>query len=765
MTENPNWMKDKNQKRYIFVLNVSEEKKEAKPKNVNHIAIYDRSGSMYGSLPRLVDELKLGIKDMDKDDRYSILWFSSNGEYRTLFKGVKNNDDTVRDENFKILDTTKQTVGCTCFSEVMLEAEKIIDEFEPLNMNTCITFFTDGEPCCRDSYDEDRKVTEIITRIKDKIVAFNTIGYNNYCDEDMLQRWSNLTEFGTFTHSDNIKDYSNIFKTNTANAKNLSKTPIQVSSNSKVYYFTENNFTVANMIDNQHMSSKKNQFVILSDEDHIEATVNGQKMFINARNCTDDNNDVIMKTLRFSDGWIESIVYKMAMAEYTHGDVHESLVILANMAKDKVLTDKQLSSFTFSEKEDFRKNLKKACINATYRASGTVPIGYLPDENTPCIFDLINMLSESPNNKIIFNPEGYNRIGKPTSYQRFTFKKDSDTIISPINAIVFDKEKLNMSISVNQSGCAYFINDAEREQAELLGLGEEDLKCKIFRTYNIIKDGNYNMDKLTVKLIPKTFSEVMGTDKFVSAISESKIQKGEITFDLTKIPVINAKYAKTSVEELFDLVCRENMLMAQLKLCKKLTVAEAAENTWEAKNYFPEQAAFLENMGIKNKIYNGIGASVPSNDESDFYTAKSYATSLKGFSAISPITLNESNEPTIPVDKTKSARVEKAKAKGEACDETDIYKNGDVYLAKAIETYKDFNSLTKKEALTKEYAEVRSKIAAIKLAKTLTGYSFDPEKIEVDEKNKNVIHYTGVDKYSGKTLTMNIKTEKKQIAF
>ena len=122
--------------RYDFNNNQS-----VKISNYHHIQIIDRSGSMYSYIDELIDNIQETISILNPDDLLSIIWFSGPGEFRTLIKGAKKTDNLI-----PLLDSIRSTVSTTCFSEPLMEAEKIIEELAQLCPNFSLTLFTDGCP-------------------------------------------------------------------------------------------------------------------------------------------------------------------------------------------------------------------------------------------------------------------------------------------------------------------------------------------------------------------------------------------------------------------------------------------------------------------------------------------------------------------------------------------------------------------------------------------------------------------------------------------
>jgi len=701
----------------VWLLDYKKDKTEEKkiPDSIHHIQILDRSRSMWHSIDQLMEDCKKTITQMNNNDYYTVIWFSSAGEFRTVLKGIKN-DPVNQESSFRVLDSLKSTIGCTCFSESVEETERIVDELTALCPNFSITLFTDG--CAVTPWstaEEHNRVQTVLDRIKDKIIAFNTIGYGNYCDEEVLNKWASTSNFGQFIHSSKIDEYHTIFEENAERARNLEKDKVEITiPGSDIYYFTSNNVNKYHeKVSLNHIDKKTNQFIVINDGGNLTGTVNGE-----------DFNEGGNKTIPSTR--IDAIMYKLALAEYCFGDRYTAMCILGKSLTDKPMTDAQIAAFTPDEIEKFKKKLKNAAFRNKGRNKGTAPANYVPDENTPCLINLLAILTQSKENLYVVN-NNYKRIGRATTDSFNMFKKKYEENTSPIENITYNTSKLNISIGFEIPGTV----SINPKQAKNVNLNPEH-DCKIFRNHTIVKDGFLNIEELNVIVNQRTANDIMKDFEDAVTSIEGKDNKTYMTIDLTKIPIVNASMGNATIEEVFELVRKENKFKAQLKLAKELT--KDTKKTWEQTKYTDEQCALLEEYGIKNGIYNGISTSVPSVEDSDYYMARVFEFSLKGFSKLSSIKFDDNNMPTIKKPT-----------------------NGDAYLVEAFSHKSDFESEVVLNALKALLAETRAKLAGIRIAKVLCGKWFDPTKL-TDTKKDEVKTFTGYDKLLDKDLVMNVKT-------
>ena len=221
----------------LITINVKEEQQTVETKTVDavhHVHVLDRSGSMNGLIDQLIEEVKLTLDQISDEDYVSIVWFSGANECKTLFKGSKK-DKAL----YQKLDTLKSTVGLTCFSEPMKEVNEIIEDLYDTCPNISITLFTDGQPVVPWNEDEEeRRIFSEIEKMKDKVLALNTIGYGYYYNQDLLRRMSSMTSFGSAIHSSKINEYLPIFGYNYEKVADLVAETIEIETNknNKIVY-------------------------------------------------------------------------------------------------------------------------------------------------------------------------------------------------------------------------------------------------------------------------------------------------------------------------------------------------------------------------------------------------------------------------------------------------------------------------------------------------------------------------------------------------
>lgn len=705
---------------YVMLFNLIDDNVRSDEHIPTHyIQIIDRSGSMSRDIDSLIEQVKDTIRSMKENDIYTVIWFSGEGEYRTILKGVvrgKDIDTDYTSESFKVLDGIKSTIGLTCFNEATKDAFLCSDELKSMSDRCVITLFTDGQS----TVDGDNDcMFDLMNSLPSNVLSFNTVGYGNYCNEEYLRKWSEKSEFGVFVHSDNILEYFDIFKDNKDVSDNLFRYSVKIHSNSKgntgIYYVTPLSSKFIGIecdTELKYLNKNKNQIIVIAEDPNSEISF---------------NIDGIKESFKFSDinstirdSWINSILYNKAYADYYCGRRFESLQTLL-FAGDKTLIDNHMSAFTTSEVSEHVAMLKRACRRISDRHPNTCSYDYLPDPEAKCLMDLLNIICVKGN--YYDSSLSYDRIGRKVEDNFNMFVRDSNNL-SPMTDIVYNEEKLNISIRFKIDGHVR-INP---KQANKVGLPSE-FPCSILRTHTIVKDGNLNMGRIRVYLNKETYDNLylQFESELPSMILESSEEEvnGQyytvLLLDLNTIPVTNRYYGKigSNSEFIGNKVINITKLMSYLKVFKYYASKCHNPITTESSKYTKEQVDLLNEYGIKNGIYSGISNSVKSCAESDYYFSRTMSFSLKGFSSLDPVSK--------VIDRINTGKKPKT---------------SDEFMIEAIEAMNKYSEMMsdaeiqdKIECLSDDLKSLRKELCIVKISSVLTGsfiVGFEPDPSKID---------------------------------
>jgi len=708
----------------LVVINQNQkevEKKSVAISEIHHIHIIDRSLSMSREINGLIENVKETINCMGDNDYVSIIWFSGIGQYRTLIKGAKKDTNGL----FKLLDGIKSTIGLTCFSESIKEASEIVSELKALCPNFSITMFTDGYTVTDkwSSTEERTRVLNEITTLSNNILSFNTIGYGYYYDKEMLTQMSQLSQFGIYTHSDNIKDYSEIFKHNYEKINELVVEKIVMTADKDVdiLYLTRNSSKlVKEKLELNAIDKNKNQFVFIGDGD------------FNFKYNDEEYNTADLEVSNLNEKTFKNICYVLSYENYYIGNRKEALNLLVNHTGDKGLIDEIRNAFTYDESSKFIKKLKRCAFKPKYRyKDGEVDSSYLPDPNHPCVMDILQILSEGHN--FYIPVKDYKRIGVKTTDSGNLFEKTKESR-SLFSDFVYNKKHMNVSIRFVVEGKVKL-----NENAINMGLPNE-VNSQIFRNHTIIKDGNLNINKLPAIIDVNTLDRLTDLEeKWNLTLLEPQGNSFIINLDI--LPVINETYIKDSnnLDTILSMVKNEKMKEAEQKVVKFI-IKELIENDssllQEGKlaEYSKEQIEILKEHGLdKNFNYGGVNNKSEKNDI-DFYESKQIEYDLKGVASI----------PSINAVRKKIDGNKKLNA-------------ADQMIKMHLDTVvRDKEILDEKlKSIKKELILIRNKLFICKVSKVLTGDWYTG--LEVDKKG----NYLYTSEKTGDTLILKTQKVKK----
>lgn len=595
---------------------------------MHHIHVLDRSYSMIGDIDKLIDNVISTFDCMKPTDLISVIWFASHDQCKVLFKGASL---ATKDFIIQKLNSIRDCVGCTCFSEPLKQVSEIINDFELLGHDFNVTFFTDGCTVTPwSSKEEEERIMNILENsLNNKILALNTIGYGNYYDEELLKAMSIFSTFGRFTHSRYIEDYSTIFKHDYEIIKNVvvDRVNIEAGEECEVLYLTNKSSKLSPRFINLNFLDKtKNQFFVVLPKDKDSFTLNGETIYL-----SDIKNKISKPT-------ITNFLYAFAKELYYQGYQHGALDALLQTG-DKYLIDKLLSAFTRDEKSILMEELSKAVIGRKHRKlDGEVDSSYIPEPNA---YNIIDFLSELTQVDCQYIPvENYNRIGKKVVDSFNLFKKDKSKLpMSDMKELVFNDKKLNVSIRYIIEGTV----SINPRQASKVGL-ENEYRTKMYRMQTIIKDGTLNIPSIQVRISEGELEKLSYEATKVFANSDYNREGNYYVIDLSELPVTNRYYSSLSIE---DILIRTKALLIN-KVMQKVINSLLADRKTEKfsyyesgtvkKDFIPEQIEVLKEHGLNSKLeYVGVDNKVVKDENGDFYEAKSIEFAIKGCSSIPKI--------------------------------------------------------------------------------------------------------------------------------
>jgi len=594
-----------------------------KRESVNHIWIYDRSGSMYGLLDSLIEDLIKRAKTIPTGDTITFGWFSSEGQKNFILKGFKITESKDYSILEKALRANNTTIGCTCFSEILNETEQVVQDLSVFGTNFALCFFTDGFPVVSNYNKEIQAIYNAVEKLNNKVTSALLVGYGDYYNKELMSEMAEKIG-GALTHSANLPSFSVSLDSFVNSAKENKKISIEleneITKNTLIYNINGNNI-------NLYTADENKEVKISCNEDEKTS------VFV----LTESKPKGVHINLEHTSKQSKSFTAGLYAAAYilTQKTKTEIAIDVLGFVGDKKLIDLVTNSYTNAEYGKAEETIKEAILDPKKRYLDGKVTGYVPPVDAFCLLDLIDVLAADK--EAYFYPRhdafSYKRIGKASKLEEgySEFNADKETR-SPFYDVVWNETKLNLSLR------SLIVGEIE--------LGSEARKYGLvtpfptfqYRNYTFVKDGILNVTTVPACLSEATFNLLQEKKVIVDKLW---VAKEVYILNLNAIPIVNRKIAesKTSATELCKLVLQEQEIKAQLKAYKWFKEKEFPEKeitVATAKTFVEKQQAFLESKGINSKT----GAYEPPMTESeatDFYIAKEFAIKIKGLSSLPKI--------------------------------------------------------------------------------------------------------------------------------
>ncbi len=608
----------------MFLVEQEVVKKNAKEvkvaKGLNHIFIYDRSGSMYGVIDTLVGDLKTRLRTVPVGDTVTVGWFSSPGEFRFPLKGLKISGKSDFDNIDKVLDANAHTLGSTCFSEVLDDTKQVVKDLKPLGNGFALCFLTDGYPTVYPYEKELKSIHKAIENVTGDITSSLLVGYGNYYNKELMTDMAEKFG-GSLIHSSKLSDfpvaYQKFMETSRdSEPKMLVELAVKPATNGAVFSLSGANVNLyaveSGAIAFSPSSSGVESIFILTDK----APKGGDEIAV-----TEHGNEIMIKA---------AYAAAYVLTQRTKTDL--ALDILSTIG-DKAIIDRVNNAFTNTEYGNVEQTILEAIGSAGKRFTSGRKVNYLPKADAFCLLDALELLTDDEEAEFYPYHDDfvYNKVTIGTKnkgdFPKFEAKKDARV---PLTGIVWHDTKLNLSIRAKIDGTIDLGKGAKK-----VGL-EDTFDTFVWRNYTLVKDGFLNVQKLPVTLSKRSYDKFLAEG--VIDAEHNRHYKGRCyTLNLDRIPVINRKIAdgKTSAKVLCTNSFDEMTLMANLKAANAARAEiEPLTERGLGMNLTPEQEDFLKEKGVTKSGFNPPTEKL---DPTDFYMAKEFEVKIKGLSSLPKI--------------------------------------------------------------------------------------------------------------------------------
>lgn len=593
--------------------------------------IIDVSGSMYRDLPKLREDMKNNLANtLKKGDYFSLIYYSSNGDYGFILKDYQFTDVGALQSAQNSIDLL-ECRSLTGFCDPLNLATKYLDEKND-NYSNVIVFMSDGY----ENQNPRNKVIEATKRLAEKINAGIVVEYGNYANHDLLVQMADV--LGSFSFANNIHDYR-------VNVENVLKNQYSASYNTlpheqdmeEVFSFDENGMITKyqNKEGEYKIPDGISPWVLRSNETPPYTVKVSEREYLKVLLAL-----VHIKQLKNESGRVWQYLGEVGSVE---------LIDLYNNAIGKQRINEFLSV------------VQSHLTDTVGLFNKGKNLSYLPAEDAYCVFDFIKDF-QAGDNKIFTRHEDfqYKRIGaKKEQATAVLTKEDRElmanaTSIDEVKKLIQGKYKvkfeyaspdLGMSLDnlvwnssrANLSFNTY--NDVIVDLRQIPEFNElypnateqqYNFNSHIFRAYTLISDGILNIDKLPCSLDYNTLTKFHN-----QGLIEHDYKNGTYLVNISSLPIVNRLMIKNiNVDKFINLNYHSLKLGAGQKVYNSLVKEHfpLSKGQGFVEKYGEDFTTKLKEWGITE--HNGFNPPTVTMVGADLYYAPTVDVKFKGISSI-----------------------------------------------------------------------------------------------------------------------------------
>lgn len=654
-------------------------KENAKPVEVptNHILVIDVSGSMYGELPKIREQLKKKLpKLIGVKDTVSIIWFSGRGQFGTLLEAEPVATLTDLQDVNKAIDRWLQPIGLTGFKEPLQEVSALIKRVSGKKPGSVFSLFFMSDGC--DNQWNRAEILKTVEEAAGGLAAATFVEYGYYADRPLLTAMAEKAG-GQLIFAEHFNKYEPVLEASLG--KKLSGAPkveVKVSGGSIgnfVYTLINGELTTYAVEEGKaNLPTDVEEFWRVSpnkEGDHPRHTLAGACGIIGGKH--DGILDKLDK-VALAASYAAVSLYSVRMKSDV---VFPFLKALA----DVDFIERFSSCFGKQKYSDFMDAAKAAAFDDKLRYTKGWDPKKVPDDDAYTVLDLLALLASDESAHILLeHPEfKYSKIGRsridadeiltPEEQKKVdeiraklgTEKKASElarlnteltAILNskpaplkfvadpapdgyPISSLVYNEDFPNISINVRKTGV---VDLSARLKDEFKGKVPASFQTFIFRNYAIVKDGLVNVESLPVRVTEATakkLSELLPAEAKPTKLS---MAGGFVigVINLRALPVINRRMIKAaSAKALFLAQWELETSRAAQKVYKDVRDEKIPpkKSPGFVTTYGEDAATWLKEQGFTD--YSGFAPPhTVSATATDFYVAKKLEVAIAGLSKL-----------------------------------------------------------------------------------------------------------------------------------
>lgn len=537
--------------RYVAILEL--EVTAPAPNQRHTTLVLDCSGSMTASIDDVREDSQKYIGSLDENTFASVIIFSGHGRAKLIAgptqcnaKGREMVNRAIKQE-VKILDTT-------VFSEPLELALATVKRLAGDDTAHNVVLFTDGCPVpTKWNVDIERsKAFKVANQLRDFGASVSVIGYGVYYDSEFItQLVAAAGNTGIFCHISEIDEFKDAIAAIHDVAAKTAPLPANLA-------FAPDKGTAGRVlrtapeIASVSTNGKVQTTGIYDNRLHLMIELSGPAQTITVTGTI--GGAKVQETITpkpLSNESVANFIRVLGALAFLSGD-RDGAAELLKLTGDEGLADQAANAYTDREAREVGNIFRRAFVNRNFIGSGLKSTG--PNH---CVLNAMRELLEDDGNVIFMKAGAYKRGGELT--------RDPRVIESPhgksLRAVNYQSNTKRWNFSL--------VCEKDVQVAPEDGKGPPVAK-KVYRTYNVIRDGNLVVSELEARLSQTSFTKlqeagVIGADeKYVATKTYALNFKGMKIVSTNWANPTTLQYAALLREEV-ELATEQTALNARIK--------------------------------------------------------------------------------------------------------------------------------------------------------------------------------------------------------
>lgn len=529
--------------RPVAVVHMTEAPPVAEPAKRHTVLVLDCSTSMTTSLPEVRRDSQKYISELGDKDWASIIIFSGH-ETSKLIAGPTQCTKDGRTLLGRAIEKEVRPINTTVFSEPLMFTLDTVKRLAGKDTAHNAVLFTDGcaVPTRWGKQEEHKKTFAVAMDLRNFGAVVSVIGYGVYYDEKFIKELMEASgNSGVYRHISEIDEFAptiaeirSVFHKTSLNSFDLTFTP----NFGNVFSILRTTPEVCRVSKGERVISRS----LYDGRLTLFIQLTAPCTSITIRGTIDGKT--ISETPTYSKLSSESaadFIRALAAHAFLSGD-KEAAAELLQLTGDMGLAERTASSYTTRESRETGDIMRRVFRDRKFIGAGLKPTG-----PSHCVLNILRTIIEDPNNVVFIGKNGYKRSGELTS--------DPRVIHPPMRSLkvlgyTSDSERFNFSIR-----CL-------KDVKVLSEIGEgPPVDKKIWRTYNVVLDGNLWLPELEAVLTETSFIALQdaGVINPKEVYSRTKVY----VIDLRGVKMVSPVWANPSTLGLVSLLREEAELEAE----------------------------------------------------------------------------------------------------------------------------------------------------------------------------------------------------------